>query len=220
MATVQLRDIVTPADRVAALRVRAGSGQDRFVASVEESFADAVRDARACPRFWSVTDGDEVVGFVMISDGIPAERVAADPELVGPYFLWRLLIDADHQRRGYGTAVLDAIVAYLRDRPGADVLYTLPPRAMARRNRSTRGTDSSRRAGSSTTRSCLRWTSPGADAGRRLQKARPPRARGGSGPMSCPPGIGAGDREAGRACAPATIGAHEPATVPSTAGRH
>ena len=32
--------------------------------------------------------------------------------------------DRRRQRRGYGTATLDAIVDYLRDRPGADVLYT------------------------------------------------------------------------------------------------
>ena len=54
MSKVHLRDILTDADRVAALRVRQGPGQDRFVASVEESFADAVRDPRACPRYWTV----------------------------------------------------------------------------------------------------------------------------------------------------------------------
>lgn len=121
---IVLRDILTDADRAAALRVRQGPGQDRFVGSVAESFDDAIRDARAMPRSWTVHDGDEVVGFVMISDGIPEETLAGATDLVGPYYLWRLLIDVDHQRRGYGTAALDAIVEYLRDRPGADVLYT------------------------------------------------------------------------------------------------
>ena len=121
---VELRDIVTDADRAAALAVEQGPGQDRFVASVEESFRHAIEDARAMPRYWTVNDGDEVVGFVMISDGIPAERLATDKDLVGPYFLWRLLIDRRKQRRGYGTAALDAVVEYLRTRPHADVLYT------------------------------------------------------------------------------------------------
>ena len=76
------------------------------------------------PRYWTVNDGDTIVGFVMISDGIPAERLATDKDLVGPYFLWRLLIDRRKQRRGYGSAALDAVVEYLRTRPGADVLYT------------------------------------------------------------------------------------------------
>jgi diamine N-acetyltransferase len=58
----------------------------------------------------------------MISDGIPEETLAEDPTLVGPYFLWRLLIDERHQRRGYGPAALDVIVAYVRGRPGASTL--------------------------------------------------------------------------------------------------
>ena len=121
---ITLREIETDAQREAALAVQRAPGQERFVSSVEESFRDAVVDARARPRFWTINAGDEVVGFVMISDGIPAEELAAGADLVGPYYLWRLLIDERHQRRGYGTAALDAIVAYLRDRPGADVLYT------------------------------------------------------------------------------------------------
>jgi diamine N-acetyltransferase len=124
MATVDLRDIVTEADRAAALRVRRGPGQERFVASVEKSFADAIEDARAWPRMWTAYDGDRPVGFVMISDRIPEETLAADPELLGPYYLWRLLIDERVQRQGYGTACLDAVVAYLRTRPGADTLWT------------------------------------------------------------------------------------------------
>jgi len=123
MAVVELRDIVTDTDRQAVLGLRAGEGKERFVASVQDSFRDAVRDARACPRMWSVNDGDRVVGFVMISDGIPAERLASDDDLIGPYFLWRLLIDERSQRHGYGTAAIDAVVAYLRTRPGADVLW-------------------------------------------------------------------------------------------------
>ena len=124
MATVQLRDIVTDADREAVLQLRRGPGQERYLGSMESHFEDAIADAHACPRMWSVHDGDELVGFVMISDGIPAAVLAADDDIVGPYFLWRLLIDERHQGRGYGAATIDAVVAYLRDRPGADVLLT------------------------------------------------------------------------------------------------
>jgi diamine N-acetyltransferase len=126
MTTVELRDIVTEADRAEVMALRVTPGQERFVASVSQSFQDAVDDARACPRMWSAHDAatGRLVGFVMISDGVPAERLAADRDLVGPYFLWRLLIDRRSQRRGYGTAALDAVVAYLRDRPGANVLWT------------------------------------------------------------------------------------------------
>ena len=124
MPTVQLRDIVTDEDRAAALRLRSAPGQEQFVASVEQSFADAIEHPEACARYWAVYDGDEAVGFAMISDNIPTPTLEADPTLVGPYFLWRLLIDERHQRRGYGTATLDAVVAYVRSRPNGEALLT------------------------------------------------------------------------------------------------
>ena len=119
---IELRDIVTEADRAAALAVERGAGQDTFVASVEESFLDAERYPEARARFWAVYAGDEVVGFTMISDGIGEDVLADDPTLVGPFFLWRLLIDRDHQRLGYGTATLDAVVAYVRARGATELL--------------------------------------------------------------------------------------------------
>jgi diamine N-acetyltransferase len=124
MATVELRDILTDADREAVLGLRRAPGQERFLGSMASHFEDAVADAHACPRMWSVHDGDKLVGFVMISDGIPAEVLAADDDIIGPYFLWRLLIDERYQGRGYGAATIDAVVAYLRTRPGAEVLWT------------------------------------------------------------------------------------------------
>lgn len=124
MARVELRDIVSEDDVSAVMALRRGPGQDRYLGSMISHFEDAVADARACPRMWSVHAGDEVVGFAMISDGIPAETLAADDDIVGPYFLWRLLIDVHHQGRGYGRATLDAIVEYLATRPGADALLT------------------------------------------------------------------------------------------------
>jgi diamine N-acetyltransferase len=122
--TVELRDIVTDAERAAALALRTAPGQEQFVASVEQSFADAISYPEACPRFWAVYDADAIVGFAMIADDVPAETLEGDHTLVGPYFLWRLLIDERHQRQGYGTATLDAIVDYVRSRPNGDALLT------------------------------------------------------------------------------------------------
>ena len=124
MVTVQLRDIVTEDDVEAVMGLRRGPGQERYLGSMISHFEDAVADARACPRMWSVHDGQALVGFVMISDNVPPETLAADEDIVGPYFLWRLLIDHRHQGRGYGRATVDAVLGYLRSRPGADILWT------------------------------------------------------------------------------------------------
>jgi uncharacterized protein (TIRG00374 family) len=123
MPRVQLRDISTPAERAAVMGLRRGPGQDRYVSSMEESFAEADSEPRAMPRPWAVHDAEtgELVGFAMISDGIPEPM---DEDLVGPYFLWKLLVDARFQGRGYGAATIAAVVEYVRTRPGADVLYT------------------------------------------------------------------------------------------------
>ena len=72
-------------------------------------------DARAL--YWAVYADDTPVGFVMIADEVDS------PDYVAHY-LWKLLIDERHQRRGFGTATLDLIVEYFRGRPGVEVLTT------------------------------------------------------------------------------------------------
>ena len=123
MPTVRLHDIVTSGDRAAVLGLRRGPGQDGYLNSMEEIFEEADEEQRAMPRPWAVHDSatGALVGFAMISDDIPQPM---DDDLVGPYFLWKLLIDAPLQGRGYGAATLDAVVDYVAKRPGADVLYT------------------------------------------------------------------------------------------------
>jgi diamine N-acetyltransferase len=120
MTALGLRDIETAEDRAAVLALRRAPGQERFLGSMESHFEDAEDEPEAMPRMWSVHDGDQLVGFVMISDNI--EDLSAG--LVGPYYLWRLLIDEAFQGRGYGAATIDAVVEYLRTRPNADVLWT------------------------------------------------------------------------------------------------
>ena len=123
MPAVQLRDIVTEDDVQAVMGIRRGPGKDRYVGSMISHFEDAIAYAQACPRMWSVHDGDQLVGFVMISDNIPQAVLDTDDNIVGPYFLWRLVIHEPFQRRGYGRATIDAVIEYLRTRPGADALY-------------------------------------------------------------------------------------------------
>ena len=123
MPLVRLREIVSSGDRVAVMGLRLGPGQDQYLNSMEEIFEEAEVDRRAMPLQWAVHDAETeaLVGFVMISDNIPEPM---DEDLVGPYYLWKLLIDEPLQGRGYGAATIDAVVDYLGTRPGAEVLYT------------------------------------------------------------------------------------------------
>jgi RimJ/RimL family protein N-acetyltransferase/GNAT superfamily N-acetyltransferase len=81
--------------------------QERFVAPMSRSFTDAlfpevVDGAPVVPWMRAVTADEEIVGFVML-----ALRTDHHPEP----FLWRLLVDRLHQRRGIGGRVLDLVAA-------------------------------------------------------------------------------------------------------------
>jgi diamine N-acetyltransferase len=116
---VSLRE-VTEQNLPAVLALRVSEVQTTYVADVAQSLADAERYPQAMPWYRAIYAGDEPVGFVMISDNAPP----GDPEILGPYFLWRLLVDARHQGRGHGRAAMDLVVAYVRGRPGATELLT------------------------------------------------------------------------------------------------
>jgi diamine N-acetyltransferase len=109
---------VTDDNRAAVVELRVTDEQTTYVASVTQSLADALEYPDAKPWFRAVYADDQPVGFVMISDGITVD----DPEYLGPYYLWRLLVDHRFQGRGYGTAALDLVVEHVRTRPDARVL--------------------------------------------------------------------------------------------------
>ena len=116
---VSLREI-TSANRAAIEALATTEAQAEYVTGVAESLVEAAETPDACPWYRAVYLGDEPVGFVMISDGI---RVA-NPEYLGPYFLWRLLIDQRYQSRGIGRAALALVVEHVRTRTDARVLLT------------------------------------------------------------------------------------------------
>lgn len=122
MTTVRLAGITAEnRDAVCALRVR--PGQERFVASVAKSLEDAASTPEGEPWYRAVHAGDEPVGFVMLSWNVPPGR----PGVLGPYFLWRLLVDGRHQGRGFGRAVLDEVVALVRADGGTELLTSHQP---------------------------------------------------------------------------------------------
>ncbi|HEU4894823.1 MAG TPA: GNAT family N-acetyltransferase [Acidimicrobiia bacterium] len=100
-------------------RLRTHKTQEDFVAPMSASFADAlfpevVDGAPVVPWMRGVVADDEYVGFVML-----ALITEHHPE---PY-LWRLLIDRLHQRRGIGARVIELISDECRSM-GATTLLT------------------------------------------------------------------------------------------------
>lgn len=105
-------ELVTPDNVTDACRLTVAPGQQRFVAPVAQSLAEAyVQPDVAWPRL--VYDGDRLVGFVM---------GAFDPESPIWFFrsgIWRLNVAADEQGKGYGRFAVEAVLAEARRR-GAD----------------------------------------------------------------------------------------------------
>jgi len=98
------------------LSLRVSPAQEQFVGSVEGALLEAADEPGGRAIIWAVYDGETPVGFVMISDEVEGPGYIA-------HYLWKLLIDERHQRRGYGAATLDLIVEYFRGRE-VDVLWT------------------------------------------------------------------------------------------------
>ncbi len=113
---VTLRPI-TDQNRDSIIALRVAPEQERFVASVQESLDEAAATPQANPWYRAIYAGEDPVGFVMLSwDVTPA------PGIIGPWFLWRLLIDRGHQRRGYGSAALANVVELVRAAGGTALL--------------------------------------------------------------------------------------------------
>ena len=109
MSEVSLREI-TRETVVAICGLEVAPEQKEFVADNARSIAEAHFQPKAWIR--AVYAGETPVGFVMLFDDPDAPR----------YFLWRFMIAAEHQGKGYGKAALDLLVEYVRTRPGATEL--------------------------------------------------------------------------------------------------
>jgi diamine N-acetyltransferase len=95
------------------LHLKVAPNQEQFVASNAVSIAQAYfyRDQA---WFRGIYDGKTPVGFLMLDDEPAKPR----------YTLWRFMIDAGHQRRGYGRQALELLFNHVKSRPGAVEIYT------------------------------------------------------------------------------------------------
>jgi diamine N-acetyltransferase len=107
MADLRLAELTRDNLR-AAVGLTLKPGQEKFVAPVVQSVAEAYVTATAWPRV--VLDGEQVVGFVMAN---------FDPDNELEAFrcgIWRLNVAADAQGRGVGRFAVDAVAEEARRR--------------------------------------------------------------------------------------------------------
>jgi diamine N-acetyltransferase len=118
---ITLREI-SDANRALVRALSVTPSQEVFVASVAESLAEAASTPEGNPWYRAIYAGDEPVGFVMLS-----WAVTPAPGIIGPWFLWRLLIDQDHQGRGIGRAALGQVVELIRANGATELLTSYHP---------------------------------------------------------------------------------------------
>jgi diamine N-acetyltransferase len=100
-ALVELREI-TRDSLSAVLALGVAPAQQEYVAPNARSVAEAHFEPRAW--FRAVYADDEPVGFVMVYRDPPKD-----------FWVWRFMIDAAHQGKGYGRRALELIVEEARD---------------------------------------------------------------------------------------------------------
>ena len=97
---------------LACFSLRLEAQQEKFVSHPIRSLAQAYVYYSQCTPF-AVCRAGQVVGYLMVIYDYDEEA----------YFIWHLMIDAQHQGRGCGRAAMEAALAYIRSKPFA----SLPP---------------------------------------------------------------------------------------------
>lgn len=100
------------------IKLSVNKEQENFVASnmssIIEAYVTTPEDGVALP--FGIYNDEELIGFVMI--GRFEKVIEGDPALVlGNYCLWRLMIDARFQRKGYGKQAMKVIMDYIETMP-------------------------------------------------------------------------------------------------------
>lgn len=107
--TVTLQEITEQTLR-SILNLQVSEAQKGFVASNAVSIAQAHFSTNAW--FRAIYADDTPVGFVML-------YVDQDEPV---YFVWRFMIDEQHQKKGYGKQAMQLLVEHVRGLPGATEL--------------------------------------------------------------------------------------------------
>jgi GNAT superfamily N-acetyltransferase len=122
MSGVVLRE-VTDENRQAVLAIRVAPAQVRFVGTVAGALEDASQSPEGKPWYRAIYAGEQPVGFIMLSWDVTPEP----PRIIGPWFLWKLLVDERHQGRGHGRAAVRLVADIVRANGAAELLTSCIP---------------------------------------------------------------------------------------------
>jgi diamine N-acetyltransferase len=95
------------------LRLRVRPEQERLVASNAVSIAEAYFHQEAW--FRAIYADETPVGFLMLHD----ENLRDHPEKRDFYSLWRFMVDAEHQGKGYGIRATRLLIEHVKSNPNA-----------------------------------------------------------------------------------------------------
>ena len=105
-------------NRQAILDLKLAEAQQKFIAFNTKT----LKQAGEAPEAWlrAIYADDELVGLLLLHD----EHLRESPREIGYYFLWRIMIDADHQGKGYGREAVLQVINYVKTRPHAKRLLS------------------------------------------------------------------------------------------------
>ncbi len=114
---VSLREI-TDQNREAVVALHIAASQEGYVSNVADSLEEARDTPEGNPWCRAIYVEDQPVGFVMLSWNVTPDP----PRIIGPWFLWKLLIDERHQGCGYGREAVKLVADIARDHGASELL--------------------------------------------------------------------------------------------------
>ena len=124
MSTMKVELVEIGDDNVeAVMAVTVAEHQVRFVGSVRGALEDANDYPEGNPWYRGIVADGTVVGFVMLSWNVTPQP----PRIIGPWFLWKLIIDQNHQGRGIGREVVRIVAEIVRAENGTELLTSYGP---------------------------------------------------------------------------------------------
>lgn len=100
-------------EAVLRLKITDEQNEAKFIAPNVRSIADAYLYRKAGDVFpYAVQDGETVVGFILLDEDEEEKE----------YMIWRMMVDKEHQGKGYGRAILEKVMEKFEADSRFDVL--------------------------------------------------------------------------------------------------